>query len=124
MLGGTGDRAIVTVASTLAYAAGPGVSGYVAAKGGVVAFTRALAIEYAEYGIRANCVCPGTVQTPMMHVDRSHLDEWVEPLIDLYPLGRLGAPHDISAAVAYLASDDAGWVTGATLVVDGGLLAS
>jgi NAD(P)-dependent dehydrogenase (short-subunit alcohol dehydrogenase family) len=123
MLGGEADRSIVNIASTLAHTAGFGTSAYTAAKGGVVAFTRAVAVEYAQFGVRANCVCPATVRTPMAYADRPDFDELAPALEALYPLRRLGEPEDVSAAVAYLASDDARWVTGAVLNVDGGLSA-
>jgi len=120
MLPRTGDRNIVNVASALAHSPAPGVAAYVAAKGGVVALTRSLAVEYGNKGIRANCVCPGLVPTSITYVDRPNFDELREGYEALYPLGRLGAPNDIAAAVAYLASADAAWVTGVVLDVDGG----
>jgi NAD(P)-dependent dehydrogenase (short-subunit alcohol dehydrogenase family) len=121
MRAGDGDRAIVNIASTLAHTPGSGVSAYVASKGAVVSFTRAVAHEYASAGIRANCVCPGTVRTPMAYAERPDFDEMSAALEAFYPLGRLGEPDDVAGAVAYLASGDARWVTGVVLDVDGGL---
>lgn len=118
---GTGDRCIVSVASTNAHTPGRGVSGYVAGKSAVIAFTRAVAAEYAAVGVRANCVCPATIRTAMAYADRPEFDEIAHELQALYPLGRLGEPDDVAAAVAYLASEDARWVTGVVLDVDGGL---
>jgi NAD(P)-dependent dehydrogenase (short-subunit alcohol dehydrogenase family) len=123
MVAGEADRSIVNIASTLAHSAGSGISAYIAAKGGVVAFTRAVAIEYAQFGVRSNCVCPATVRTPMAYADRPDFDDLAADLAALYPLKRLGEPEDVAAAVAYLASEEARWVTGTVLNVDGGLSA-
>jgi NAD(P)-dependent dehydrogenase (short-subunit alcohol dehydrogenase family) len=123
MLGGDGDRSIVNIASTLAHTAAAGVSPSVAAKGGVVALTRSIAVEYAAHGIRANCVCPAIVVTPLAYTDRPHFDEQRPGFEAMYPLGRLGEPEDVAGAVAYLASADAAWVTGTVLDVDGGYMA-
>ena len=117
------DRSIVNIASTLAHAAGTGAAAYTAAKGGVVAFTRAVAIEYAEFGIRVNCVCPATVRTPMAYADRPDFDDLAGEIEALYPMKRLGEPEDVASAVAYLAADESRWVTGTVLNVDGGLSA-
>ena len=123
MLEATGDRSIVNVSSTLALASASGVAAYTAAKGGVVALTRAIAVEYAERGIRCNCVCPAIVVTPLAYTDRPRFDEQRSDFEEMHPLGRLGEPEDVAGAVAYLASADSSWVTGAVLPVDGGLTA-
>jgi NAD(P)-dependent dehydrogenase (short-subunit alcohol dehydrogenase family) len=123
MLERTGDRSIVNIGSTLALAAAPGASAYTAAKGGLIALTRAIAVEYAERGIRCNCVCPAIVVTPLARTDRPRFDEQRGEFEAMYPLGRLGEPEDVSGAVAYLASADSSWVTGTVLPVDGGFTA-
>ncbi|MDQ4081496.1 MAG: SDR family oxidoreductase, partial [Actinomycetota bacterium] len=124
MLGGDGDRSIVVVSSTLALIAAPGVAPYTAAKGALLALTRSLAVEYAEHGIRANCVCPAIVDTPLAYVDRPNFDERKGDFAARYPLGRLGEPEDVAGAVAYLASEESAWVTGSVLALDGGLTAA
>jgi len=123
MLAETGDRSIVNIGSTLALAAAPGVSAYTAAKGGLIALTRAVAVEYAEHGIRCNCVCPAIVVTPLARTDRPRFDDQRAGFEAMYPLGRLGEPEDVSGAVAYLAAADSSWVTGAVFPVDGGFTA-
>ncbi len=86
--------------------------------------TKCLALDGAREGVRANCVCPGFVETPMLE---RFLEAQADPTAaraaatGLHPLGRLGAPRDIADAFVYLASDEARWVTGTALVVDGGL---
>ena len=124
MLAADGDRSIVVVSSTLALIAAPGVAPYTAAKGALLALTRSLAVEYAEHGIRANCVCPAIVDTPLAYVDRPNFEERKAEFAARYPLGRLGAPEDVVGAVAYLASEESAWVTGSVLTLDGGLTAA
>ncbi|MGW0824557.1 SDR family NAD(P)-dependent oxidoreductase [Streptomyces sp. NPDC002845] len=92
---------------------------YSAAKAGLVSLTRTLAGDAAPRGVRVNLVAPGTVRTPGWAGHEARLDA----LGEIYPLGRVGEPEDIAAAVAFLASRDAAWITGTTLRVDGGLLA-
>ena len=99
---------------------------YCATKAGVVMLTKCLAIDGAPHGIRANCVCPGFTETPMLETflaDQDDPDAVRAFATGLHPIGRLGTPHDIAEAFAYLGSDDAAWVTGVALPVDGGLLA-
>lgn len=118
-----GGGAIVNTASILGKAGFPEVSPYTAAKHGVLGLTKTAAIEYAERGIRVNAVCPGFVVTPM--TERFGVTEGQSRADTeaLHPIGRLGEPDEIAAAVLWLASDDASFVTGESLNVDGGYLA-
>jgi NAD(P)-dependent dehydrogenase (short-subunit alcohol dehydrogenase family) len=95
---------------------------YSATKGAVVALTRNMALDYARYQIRVNCICPGFVRTPMA---KALLEDPIKEkrLVDTHPLGRLGTPEDVANAVLFLASDLASWITGSALVVDGGFSA-
>jgi 3-oxoacyl-[acyl-carrier protein] reductase len=95
------------------------LSVYGVTKAGVIMFTRSIAVEYGRYGIRCNCVCPSTIRSS---INEPYLqDENAKKLLEsLFPLKRIGEPEDISGAVEYLCSDEAGWVTGSILTVDGG----
>jgi len=120
-----GGGAIVTTASVLGRVALPGTTAYGASKGGVEALTRAMAIDHARDGIRVNCVVPGSTDTPLMWAS-TPLDEREEArrtVIRQIPLGRVADPRDIATCIAFLLSDDARFVTGASLVADGGELA-
>ncbi|WP_433208470.1 SDR family NAD(P)-dependent oxidoreductase [Dactylosporangium sp. CS-047395] len=108
---------VVTISSVNGMAAFGGVE-YSAAKAGQIAMTVNFAARYGRLGVRFNVVAPGTVRTPNWDDQADDLAR----LEKLYPLGRIGEPEDIAAAVAFLGSDDAAWITGHTLPVDGGVL--
>jgi NAD(P)-dependent dehydrogenase (short-subunit alcohol dehydrogenase family) len=96
---------------------------YSAAKAGVISFTQTLAIEYGPKGIRANVVLPGTIETPVWRARLKSRPNVFEMVKGWYPVGRVGCPEDIAAAVAFLNADEANFVNGASLNVDGGLTA-
>lgn len=112
--------AIVNIASIAAQRGGGllGGSHYAASKGAVISFTKACARELGMLGIRANCINPGIIETGM--TDGKYPPERLEGLLPQIPLGRLGLPRDVAKAVAYLASDMAGYITGIELDVNGG----
>jgi 3alpha(or 20beta)-hydroxysteroid dehydrogenase len=111
-----GRGSIVNVASIYGPVGAPGYVAYTASKGAVIAMTKVAALEHAPHRIRVNAICPGPVRTPMSEQEG-------DASVDITPLGRRAEPEEISAAVAFLASDDASYVTGAEIAVDGGFLA-
>lgn len=121
-----GGGSIVTIGSIASVVAGGYAPAYDASKAGVVALTRAVAVQYADRGIRANCVCPGHVATGL----KSHSAETMASVATRQasapaqrvqvPMGRRGEPSEIAAVVAFLCSDDSSFMTGATVMVDGG----
>jgi NAD(P)-dependent dehydrogenase (short-subunit alcohol dehydrogenase family) len=121
-----GSGSIITTGSISGLFGEPALTAYTASKAAVVNLTRSLAIDYARLGIRVNCVCPGWVDTGFNDPQFLHdalTDAQINELIDrTVPMGRQGLPEEMAAAVAFLASDDASYITGQTLVVDGGLL--
>jgi 2-hydroxycyclohexanecarboxyl-CoA dehydrogenase len=120
----SGGGAVVNIASDAGRVGSSGESVYSACKGGIIAFTKTLARECAGHGIRLNAVCPGPTDTPLL---RSFLDEGAygqklyEGLKRAIPLKRLGRPEDLPGIVAFLASEDAGFITGEVISVSGGL---
>ena len=121
-----GGGTILNTASVAGVIGMAGQHGYSAAKAGVVMLTRCMALDGAAHGIRANCVCPGFVETPMAMTYFEAQDDPAASIAAVnaaHPLGRMGQPAEIAAAFLYLASDEARWVTGTALVIDGGLTA-
>jgi NAD(P)-dependent dehydrogenase (short-subunit alcohol dehydrogenase family) len=102
---------------------GIGEEAYSAAKAGMVNLTQNLAVRYGDQGIRVNCVAPGTIRTPIWGERVARDPQVFEKLAAWYPLGRVGEPEDVANAALFLCSDEAAWITGVTLPVDGGLLA-
>lgn len=116
-----GGGTVINVSSTAAFKVGRGASdAYTAAKGGVAAITRSLAIEHAQYGIRVNCIVPGPIATPL--VERFHEEDRAS-IVPNVPLGRWGRPEEIAQMALFLASDASSFCTGSMFNVDGGYLA-
>jgi len=115
---------IVNTASTAGLVGSKGAAAYAAASHGIVGLTKTAALEYAEAGIRVNAVCPGITRTPMIE-QLLRKNPQIEPqMIARIPLGRMASPEEIAAAVVWLCSDAAAFVTGHALVADGGVIAS
>jgi NAD(P)-dependent dehydrogenase (short-subunit alcohol dehydrogenase family) len=114
--------AIVNIASVNGLT-GLGEEPYSAAKAGMVNLTKNMALKYGPRGVRVNCICPGTIRTPIWQPQLDKDPQVFDRLVPWYPLGRIGEPEDIARAALFLASDDASWITGTTLTVDGGLTA-
>jgi NAD(P)-dependent dehydrogenase (short-subunit alcohol dehydrogenase family) len=124
--GSRGPRttSIVNLASIEGIEGMPAQAAYNASKGGVVLLTRNMALDYGPAGVRVNCLCPGYIDTPMTDVLRQPGFEGVhDSFVAMHPLGRPGRPEEVAAAALFLLSDDASFVTGHALAVDGGYLA-
>ena len=126
VMAASGGGVVINIASGWGLTGGRRAAAYCASKGAIVQLTRAMALDHAADCIRVNCICPGDTDTPML---RREADELGEPVAEFLagaarrPLGRIGTPEDIAQAALYLASDASSFVTGTTLVVDGGGLA-
>jgi len=119
-----GRGSIVLLSSTAGVVAEAGIAAYCASKGGVLMLGRQLAVDYARKGVRVNVLCPGWIDTPFNDpaIEQGGGRAALEPFIDaMVPLGRQGTPDEIADVIAFLASDDARYVTGSVLLADGGL---
>ncbi len=118
--------AIINLASPHSFATTSNIAAYAASKGGVVSLTRQMAMDYGRLGIRTNCVVPGAIDTAMLRSDIAHGDGVEASLAGwarVQPIGRVGQPDDIAQVICWLASDAAGFVLGAAIHADGGMLA-
>ena len=122
----SGGGRIINIGSGWSLKGGPKAAAYCAAKAGVLNLTRSMAIDHGKDNIRVNCVCPGDVDTPMLRSECAQLGDethnFMKEAADR-PLRRIGTPEDVATAVLFLASEMSNWITGASLVVDGGGLA-
>ncbi|MDZ4700767.1 MAG: SDR family oxidoreductase [Rhodothermales bacterium] len=122
-----GGGSIVNIASVAGHRGQPANSAYSATKGAILNLTRSLAVDYGPHGVRANSISPALVDTAMARTRLKPGEDWNERAarewIPNYPLGRLGRPEDIASGALFLASDEAAWITGIDLAIDGGYLA-
>jgi NAD(P)-dependent dehydrogenase (short-subunit alcohol dehydrogenase family) len=120
-----GGGSIVNVASYFGLVGGPGVAAYCASKGAVVQLTRAMALDHAAAGVRVNCVCPGSVHTPMMEEAWDQFGEGApEVWAAKHPLGRVARPEEVAQTILFLASSASSFITGTAVPVDGGITAA
>ena len=117
-----GGGSIINMSSIYGIVGARTRAAYAASKGGVANLTRSMALDYAKYNVRVNCICPGFVETPLFKgVVRTQAE--YEALVNLHPMGRLGLPIEIAYGALYLASDESSFVTGIALPIDGGYTA-
>lgn len=122
-LAASGGGSIVNIASLAGIAGGPGMTGYSASKGAIVAFSKALANEVASHHIRVNSVCPGWIDTPFNQPaidDMGGVEAQAEMIRKIVPLQRQGTPEEVADLVVFLASDSSSYITGQALLIDGG----
>ncbi len=120
-----GGGVIINTSSTYGFVGFKDRAPYIASKGAVTQLTKSMAIDYGPHHIRVNCVCPGMVMNERVKVflEKAEREGKLEAILADYPLGRIGTPEDVARVVAFLASDDASWITGAAIPVDGGYTA-
>ena len=121
------NGSIVNIASVAGIIAVKDRFAYCASKGGVISLTKSVALDFVKENIRANAICPGTVNTPWierMAQEKDNPEEAREIMKQRQPLGRLGEPQEIAQAAIYLGSDESKFITGTTLVIDGGMTMS
>lgn len=121
-----GGGSIINAGSGWSHKGGPDAVSYCASKAGILNLSRAMAVDHGKHSIRVNCVCPGDIDTPLLHSECEQLGEVKEKFMQeaaARPLNRIGTPEDVANAVLFFASDLSTWVTGANLIVDGGGLA-
>ncbi len=123
------EGSIINISSNYGLVGGLNCAAYVASKGAIVTLTYSMALDFAPYGIRVNCICPGTIDTPiiqnpMKNMTQAELDAVNASRIARHPLGRIGTPAEVAPGVIYLASNsESGFVTGSILAIDGGYVA-
>lgn len=119
-----GGGAVVNITSVQAIQTQKNVSAYAASKAGVIALTKSMAMDYATENIRVNCICPGSVDTPLLRFGAAQhgpVEEVLKSWGNQHPIGRIGQPQEIAKTVLFLFSEDAGFILGQAIVVDGGL---
>jgi NAD(P)-dependent dehydrogenase (short-subunit alcohol dehydrogenase family) len=115
--------AIINTASVAGVKSHPYSAAYCASKGGVVLLTKALAVEYGRKEVRINCICPGGIETPLINEFKLPPGVSEAALVRISPLGRMGLPTEVAGTIAFLASEDAAYINGAAIVIDGGMIA-
>lgn len=116
-----GGGSIINTSSVAGLVGFAGLSAYNATKGGIIQLTKTAALEYAKQNIRVNCIAPGVIETPMVDRVLERQPEAKAAFVQMEPVGRFGKPEEVAKAALFLASDDSSFITGAVLVVDGGL---
>ncbi|HJX23242.1 MAG TPA: glucose 1-dehydrogenase [Candidatus Bathyarchaeia archaeon] len=119
----SGGGVIINISSALGLVGAEGEAAYCACKGGVISFTRAMALDYAKRNIRVNCICPGTILTPLLDQFLVKSENYETALAiegEKAPMGRVGKPEEVAYMALYLASDESSYVTGSIMTVDGG----
>ncbi|WP_455286352.1 SDR family NAD(P)-dependent oxidoreductase [[Eubacterium] cellulosolvens] len=119
------EGVIINISSQLGFVGFERFSAYCASKGAIIQLTKAMALEYAKYGIRINCVCPGAIDTPMVERELGHFqdpDETMRKIVTDHPIGRIGRPEEVAEVVLFLASERSSFIIGESVIVDGGYI--